>query len=73
MSYKTASKYGMKNSTFETKGTGICERNIERVEIEADGNVIERVPEFAYLRKMISYSEKDNDTKLQGNWNKRYN
>jgi hypothetical protein len=39
MSYNTtASKYGMKNSTFKTKVRVICGRNIERVEIEADGN-----------------------------------
>jgi hypothetical protein len=54
MSYnKTANKYGMKNSTFSTKVMGICGRNIVRVEIEADGNVTERIPEFIYLIKMV--------------------
>jgi hypothetical protein len=55
MSYnKPTSKYATKNSTFKTKVTGICGRNRERVEIEADGKVMARVPEFICLIKTIS-------------------
>jgi hypothetical protein len=44
---------------------GMCGRNIERVELDVDKNVIERVPEFIYLVKMISCLEHYNDWKLQ--------
>jgi hypothetical protein len=55
----------MKISSSKTRTMALCGKNIQRVEIETEGKIIEQVSNFNYLGHLISNEEKDINIKLQ--------